>query len=222
MLVTGATRGIGRALVDTLAEGGHVVAGCGRSTELVDALAARHPAPHAFRAVDVSDARAVADWAAALADDGFVPDLLVANAALMNDLAPLWEVPADEFDRVLAVNVGGVANLVRAFVPRMIAAGRGTVVTLSSGWGRSTSPEVGPYCTTKHAVEGFSGSLAQELPRGLACVCLSPGVVDTDMLRKCLPDTASACDGPEAWAARNTSRLLALGPADNGKSLSFT
>jgi NAD(P)-dependent dehydrogenase (short-subunit alcohol dehydrogenase family) len=201
---------------------GHVVAGCGRSPDGIAELTAAHPAPHAFAQVDVADASSVETWAAALEADGFVPDLVLNNAALMNDLAPLWEVPAEEFARLLAVNVGGVAHVVRAFVPRMIERGRGVVVNLSSGWGRSTSPEVGPYCTTKHAVEGFSGSLAQELPAGLACVCLSPGVIDTEMLRKCLPGAARACDGPDAWAARNIDALLALGPRDNGRSMSVS
>ena len=207
--------------MDSLARRGHVVAGCGRSEDAVEALRAAHPAPHDFEVLDVSDAAAVEAWAARLADAGFVPDLVVNNAALMNTLAPTWEVDADEWQRMLAVNVGGVAHVVRAFVPAMIEAGRGVVVNLSSGWGRSTSPEVGPYCATKHAVEGLSGSLAQELPRGLACVALSPGVVDTEMLRQCLPDTAQVSDGPEAWAERNADALLALGVGENGRSLSL-
>ena len=104
----------------------------------------------------------------------------------------------------------------------MIRRGSGVIVNFSSGWGRSTSPDVGPYCTTKHAVEGFSGSLAHDLPEGLASVCLSPGVIDTEMLRKCLPDTARTTDGPGPWAKRNVDALLALGPADNGRSMSVT
>lgn len=205
-----------------LVERGHVVAGCGRSTEAIAELTAAHPSPHAFAALDVADDAAVEAWADALEDAGFVPDLVLNNAALMNDLAPLWDVPAEEFARLLAVNIGGVAHVVRAFVPRMIRRGTGVVVNLSSGWGRSTSPDVGPYCTTKHAVEGFSGSLAHDLPEGLASVCLSPGVIDTEMLRKCLPDTARVTDGPGPWAQRNVDALLALGPADNGRSMSVT
>lgn len=220
LLITGVTRGIGRALVDRFSEAGHTVVGCGRDEPSLAALRSHHGAPHRFDRVDVSDAEAVAAWAEALEASGLVPDLIVNNAALMNDLAPLWEVPADEFASLLAVNVAGIHHVVAAFVPRLIAAGRGVVVNLSSGWGRSTSPEVGPYCASKYAVEGYSGSLAQELPAGLACVALSPGVVDTDMLRKCLPDTASASDGPEAWSRRNAEFLLQLGPQHNGQSLS--
>ena len=63
------------------------------------------------------------------------------------------------------VNVKGVANVIRAFVPAMVAKKRGVIVNLSSGWGRSTAAEVAPYCATKYAIEGLTLSLAQELPR---------------------------------------------------------
>ena len=85
----------------------------------------------------------------------------------------------------MAVNVSGTLNVIRAFVPAMIAAGRGVIANLSSGWGRSTDALVGPYCASKYAIEGLTGSLAQELPRPLAAVAVSPGVIDTDMLRRC-------------------------------------
>jgi NAD(P)-dependent dehydrogenase (short-subunit alcohol dehydrogenase family) len=222
ILITGTTRGLGRALVPLLAERGHVLAGCGRSVAAITELTKVHPAPHNFSAVDIADDEAVERWAATLRAEGFVPDLVLNNAALMNDLAPLWGVSAEEFNRLLAVNVSGIANIVRTFLPGMISRKRGVVVNVSSGWGRSTSPEVGPYCTTKYAVEGYSGSLAQELPEGLACVLLNPGVIDTDMLRKCMPDVARECEGPDSWAARNVESLLALGPQDNGRRMSLS
>ena len=62
----------------------------------------------------------------------------------MNHPAPLWEVTPDEFARLMDVNVDGTVNVIRALVPAMIAAGRGVIANLSSGWGRSTSPEVAP------------------------------------------------------------------------------
>jgi NAD(P)-dependent dehydrogenase (short-subunit alcohol dehydrogenase family) len=91
---------------------------------------------------------------------------------------------------------------------------------MSSGWGRSTSPEVAPYCASKWAVEGLTQALAQELPSGLAAVAVSPGVVDTDMLRSCWADSAASCPSPEVWAKGATNFLLSLGAEHNGQSLS--
>ena len=219
VVVTGATRGLGRALVPRFAAGGHTVAGCGRSGSHVAELQAAFPAPHAFAAVDVRDVAAVEGWAQSVLAAHGPPDLLVNNAALMNTPAPLWEVPAAEFDAMIDVNVKGVANVIRAFAPAMVARGSGVIVNLSSGWGRSTAPEVAPYCATKYAVEGLTLALAQELPRGMAAVPLNPGVIDTDMLRQAWAGGASAYPKAEQWAGRAAPFLLALGPKDNGRSL---
>jgi NAD(P)-dependent dehydrogenase (short-subunit alcohol dehydrogenase family) len=146
--------------------------------------------------------------------------LLINNAALMNTPAPVWNVPAVEFDRLMAVNVNGTVNVIRHFVPAMVQRKKGVIVNFSSGWGRSTSPEVGPYCCSKWAIEGLTRSLAQELPAGMAAIPLNPGIIDTDMLRQCWSDEASAYESPNDWAKRAAPFLLALGAKDNGKSLS--
>jgi NAD(P)-dependent dehydrogenase (short-subunit alcohol dehydrogenase family) len=220
IVITGATRGLGRALVAQFATGGHTVVGCGRSRGHVAELKSTFPPPHEFAAVDVRDAAAVTAWATEVIARHGPPDLLVNNAALMNTPAPLWEVPADEFADVIDVNVKGVFHVIRAFVPAMVARGSGVVVNLSSGWGRSTSPEVAPYCATKYAVEGLTLALAQELPRGMAAVPLNPGVIDTDMLRHAWADGAAAYPKADAWAKRAAPFLLGLGAKDNGRSLS--
>jgi NAD(P)-dependent dehydrogenase (short-subunit alcohol dehydrogenase family) len=136
----------------------------------------------------------------------------------MNIPAPLWRVPAEEFAKVVAVNLTGVAHVIRAFVPAMVERGSGVIVNLSSGWGRSVSPEVGPYCATKWAVEGLTKALAAELPAGMAAVPLNPGVIDTEMLRACFADGAAAYPKPGAWAEEAAPFILGLGPADNGRS----
>ncbi len=148
-----------------------------------------------------------------------MPDLLINNAAVMNANAVLWQVPAEEFDRLIDVNVKGVANVLRCFVPAMIARGSGVLVNFSSAWGRSTSPEVAPYCASKFAVEGLTQALAQELPRGLSAVPLNPGIIDTDMLRGCFGDDAGRYPPADEWAERAVPFLLGLGRRDNGKSL---
>lgn len=219
IVLTGATRGMGRALVPRLINAGHTVVGCGRNADHIAELASRFPSPHLFTTVDVTDAGAVSEWARTTTKAVGPPDLLVNNAALMNTPAPLWEVPADEFDRLIAVNVCGVANVIRAFVPAMVARGSGVIVNLSSGWGRSTSAEVAPYCASKYAIEGLTLSLAQELPAGLAAVPLNPGVIDTDMLRQCWGSGASHYPTADEWATRAAPFLLKLSAKDNGKSL---
>jgi NAD(P)-dependent dehydrogenase (short-subunit alcohol dehydrogenase family) len=90
------------------------------------------------------------------------------------------------------------------------------IVNLSSGWGRSSAPEVAPYCATKWAIEGLTRALAQELPRGLAAVPVNPGVIDTDMLRSCFGASASDYPSPERWAQAAIPFLLQLGPKHNG------
>jgi NAD(P)-dependent dehydrogenase (short-subunit alcohol dehydrogenase family) len=219
IVVTGATRGLGRALVAEFAARGHTIWGCGRSTEGIAKLRAEFPAPHDWSVVDVADADAVDAWAKRLLASGSGPDLVLNNAALMNHLAPLWEVPAAEFNSLVDVNIKGVTAVIRAFVPAMVARRRGVIVNFSSGWGRSVSPEVAPYCMSKWAIEGLSKAMAEEVPSGMAVVPLNPGVIDTDMLRLCWGDGAGSYAGPETWARSAAPFLLGLGPKDNGRSV---
>ncbi|HEY1792861.1 MAG TPA: SDR family oxidoreductase [Opitutaceae bacterium] len=220
VVITGVTRGIGRALAEWCIANGHAVAGCGRTGPAIFDLRFTHPEPHSFDAVDVTQPVKVTLWAERVLGAMGAPDILVNNAGLMNRPAPLWKVPAEEFGKVVAVNIAGVHNVLRAFVPAMVERGRGVIVNLSSGWGRSVSPEVAPYCATKWAIEGLTKALAEELPEGMAAVPLNPGVIDTDMLRACWADAASAYPKPEEWAKRAGPFILGLGPKDNGRSLS--
>jgi NAD(P)-dependent dehydrogenase (short-subunit alcohol dehydrogenase family) len=220
IVLTGVSRGLGLALAHGFIRLGHTVAGCARSAEAIGKLRECHGAPHTFDAVDVVDDEQVKSWAKRVLTTHKAPDLLVNNAAVINRNERLWEVPAGEFSTVIDVNIKGVANVIRHFVPAMIARARGVIVNFSSGWGRSTSPEVAPYCATKWAIEGLTRSLAQELPKGLSAVPLNPGIIDTDMLRSCFGDEAESYPSPERWAERAVPFLLGLGPKDNGKALS--
>ncbi|HYC69711.1 MAG TPA: SDR family oxidoreductase [Opitutaceae bacterium] len=219
IVITGVTRGLGRALAEWYIANGHTVIGCGRSAEVLE-LRFTHPAPHDFAAVDVAQEVKVSMWAEKVIGAHGPPDILINNAALMNTPAPLWQVPAREFDALIDVNIKGVANVIRHFVPAMVARGSGVIVNLSSGWGRSTSPEVAPYCASKFAIEGLSQALAQELPAGMACVPLNPGVIDTDMLRQAWSDGASAYPKAGTWAETAAPFILKLGAKHNGRSTS--
>ena len=220
VVVTGVTRGIGRALTDRLVELGHTVIGCGRSQSRVEELMSAYGEPHQFAVGDVARWPEVEAWAANVLSEMRPPDLLVNNAGVINQNAPLWEVSAEEFSKVLDTNVDGTANVIRAFLPAMIDSGRGIIVNMSSGWGRSTAPEVAPYCASEWAVEGLTQALSQELPAGLAAVAVSPGVVDTAMLRSCWGESAAASPSPETWAIGATDFLLSLTTGHNGESLS--
>lgn len=220
IVITGISRGCGRALSEFYLARGHRVAGCARSAAAVEELRRAHGPLHRFDAVDVSDDAAVRVWACDLLGHFGPPDLLVNNAAVIAANAPLWDIPVHEFDRVIDVNIKGTAHVLRHFLPAMIHRGSGVVVNLSSGWGRSTSPEVSAYCASKWAIEGLTRALAQELPPGLAAVALNPGIINTEMLQSCFgEENASAYPSATQWAEAAGPYLLSLGPADNGQAL---
>ena len=219
-VITGVTRGLGRAMAEAFAQHGETVAGCGRSAKASGQLSATLGEPHRVSVGDVTDDGAVAAWAQDVIQKLGPPDWLLNNAAIINRNAPLWRVPAKEFSDVIDVNIKGVTNVIRHFVPAMIERGSGVIVNFSSGWGRSTDAEVAPYCATKWAIEGLTQALAQELPPGLAAVPLNPGIIDTDMLRSCFGGSSSAYPAPQQWAKRALPFLLKLGPRDNGRPLS--
>jgi NAD(P)-dependent dehydrogenase (short-subunit alcohol dehydrogenase family) len=220
VLITGVTRGLGRAMAERLIELGHTVLGCGRSRSAIAQLRSRYAAPHDFEVVDVADHRQVQGWATRLLKSHCAPDLLLNNAAVINRSAPLWEVSAEEFDSIIDINIKGVTNVLRCFLPAMIARKSGVVVNFSSGWGRSTAPEVAPYCATKYAIEGLTLALAEELPKDMAAIPLNPGIIDTDMLRISFGSSAGSYPDADEWSKRAVPFLLQLGPKDNGKSLS--
>ncbi len=220
IVITGISRGCGRALAEYYLSLGYRVAGCARSHEIVDELLAEHGPLHHFATVDVSEDEAVRLWACDVLGHFGAPDLLVNNAAVITGRAPLWEIPAREFDEIIDVNIKGTSHVLRHFLPAMIHRGSGTVVNFSSGWGRSTSPDVSAYCTSKWAIEGMTQALAQELPQGLAAIALNPGIINTEMLQTCLgPESAAQYPSAPEWALSAGPYLLGLGPMDNGQAL---
>ncbi len=219
IVVTGVSRGLGRALVEPLSSAGHVIAGCARNSGSIQELRSTFGSPHCFDTVDVAQESEVRAWAEAILAQVGPPDLLINNAALINANAPLWEVPTEEFSNVIDVNIKGIFHVMKAFLPAMMERQQGVVVNLSSGWGRTASAEVAPYCATKWAVEGLTQSLALELPSGVAAVPVNPGIIDTEMLQSCFGSGASAYPSPDQWATRAVPFLLSLSAKDNGRPL---
>jgi NAD(P)-dependent dehydrogenase (short-subunit alcohol dehydrogenase family) len=198
---------------------GWKVAGGARTAEALQELKKELFTEYFLQPFDVTIPADVDAFAEQVVRNLGVPDLLINNAGLINKSAPLTQVSPEEFSSVLAVNLGGVHNMIRAFVPIMERKEIGVIANFSSYWGQSTAPEVGPYCATKWGVEGLTRSLAQELPRGLATVAFNPGVIDTDMLRSCFGESAGGHEKPDTWAKHAVDRLESLGPADNGKTI---
>ncbi|MGQ4646506.1 SDR family NAD(P)-dependent oxidoreductase [Lyngbya aestuarii] len=219
IVITGVSRGLGRVMAEGLSQLGHTVLGCARSETGIEKLKQQFGSPHNFTALDVADEAQVKAWAQRLLSEYDAPDLLINNAAIINQLAPLWEIPSDDFSRLIDINIKGVANVLRHFVPAMIDKGSGVIVNLSSGWGRSTSPQVSSYCTSKWAIEGMTRSLAQELPKGMAAIPLSPGIIHTDMLEVCYPEDAASYTSLTDWKEKAVPFLLQLSPSDNGMPL---
>jgi NAD(P)-dependent dehydrogenase (short-subunit alcohol dehydrogenase family) len=219
IVITGVTRGLGRALAEGFATRGHTVAGCGRTSGSIEELTRQLGERHLFRVLDVRHDASVRAWAEHVLARLGAPDLLINNAGVTSRTARLWEIPADECDEVIDIQIKGMINVIRHFVPAMIARGSGVIVNVSSGLGRSTTACAAPYCAAKWAVEGLTRSLAQELPRGLAAIPLAPGVIDTFLLRRLFGESAARFTTPEKWAEKSIPFLLGLGPRKNGKPL---
>jgi len=170
-LVTGATRGIGRAIATDLGRTHHVVVH-GRSPEAVTAL--------------VADLPSASPWVAELTDDEVAApsldrlDVLVHSAGVIGgrDVA---DTPAAEWRRVLDVNVVAVAEVTRQLLPALRAA-RGTVVTINSGAGFTAGAGGGVYAASKFAARALADALREEeRPHGVRVSSVHPGRVDTDM-----------------------------------------
>ena len=218
VLITGCSRGLGRAMVSEFIARGWTVAGCARDAAAVKDLATSHP-DHFFRTCDVSSDPAVAAFCRDLIESLGPPDLVLNNAAVINRNAPLWEVPAADFDRVIDINIKGPANVMRHVLPPMLRRGGGVIVNFSSGWGRGTDAEVAPYCATKWAIEGLSQAAAQDTGGKVAIIPLNPGIIDTAMLRSCFGAGAGGYPSPEEWAKAAVPFLAGLGKKDNGRPL---
>ena len=181
VLITGASRGIGRATAVRLAMEYDVVA-VARSEEELDALAAEiGEMGGRCRTItlDVADPRAVAE---ALADVD--ADVLVNNAGVMSQ-KPFLELTSEEWHRMVDVNFNALYHVTRAVLPGMVERGHGHVVTVGSIAGRSAFAGGTCYAATKHAVMGFAESLLFEVrDRGVKVSVVNPGSVDTALSPK--------------------------------------
>ena len=220
VIITGVTQGLGRAMVDRFHELGWNIYGCGRSKDKIEELKKQYSKIHDFQVIDVSDSQQVNNWANYILNRHTAPDMIINNASIVNQNAQLWKITAQEFENVMNVNVNGVVNVIRAFVPAMVARKEGIIINMSSSWGREGEAELAPYCASKFAIEGITKSMALELPHGMAVVALDPGgSISTPMLKSCAPQYINESPTPETWSHKAIEYILNITIDKNGDSL---
>ncbi|MCO5570854.1 hypothetical protein L7F22_024582 [Adiantum nelumboides] len=219
VVITGVSGGLGRALALELAQRGYTLVGCGRSEEKLLDLekTLSGGSKHLLKKVDVTSDSSVKEFAQTTLETKGAPAIVINFAGVINRNGKIWELSAAEFDAVMDVNVKGVANVMRHFLPLM--AKQGMFVNITSGWGRIGAADVAPYCASKWAIEGLTQAVAKEVPQGVTVVALNPGVINTDMLVSCFGPQAALYQSPDTWAPIAADAILNLTAADNGASL---
>ena len=184
-IVTGGSRGIGRAIVHTLAAAGMEVIFTYRDNTkaAAETMAAASGGKVTAEALDVRDSSACAALAEKVADRAGRIDLLVNNAGVIRD-NPLTAFEDDDVRVVLETNVNGTFNMTRAVLPYMISQRSGKIVNLSSVSGEKGGRGQTNYAASKGAIDAFTRSLAVEVaPRGITVNAVAPGVIETEMSR---------------------------------------
>ena len=184
-VVTGGSSGIGLATAKALARAGARLVLVARAAARLEAAArevgqdAGSHAPVLALPCDVSDPEAVCVLAERVRQAAGTPDILVNNAGI-GHWAPVVALPLERIRSVLEVNFFGAVHCTKAFLPAMLARGQGTVIFVSSGFGAMPFPNTAAYCASKHALNGFAGSLRAEVePLGVDVLLVLPGVTRT-------------------------------------------
>lgn len=195
-LITGSSRGIGRAEAITLARDGYAVCvNCvereDKAQELVDMLRSNGCETMWYKA-DVSDSTAVKQMVAAIEEKLGAVTLLVNNAGIAKQCL-FQDMTEDYWRHIFDVNLNGAFNTIQAVLPNMLHEHSGCIINTSSIWGQHGASCEVAYSATKHAIIGLTRSLAQELaPTNIRVNCVAPGVIDTDMVQVLGEETLAA------------------------------
>lgn len=220
IVITGASRGLGRALAERFGTEGARLALCARSSKDLDAV--RHDlAGRGFDVLalpcDVSNSQqAEAFTERVLTAWGHV-DILVNNASMLGQRVPVAEYPIKDWDEVIQTNVHGAFFLSRLLIPSMMKRGAGAILNVSSSVGRSGRKHWGAYAVSKFALEGFTQVLAEELkPFNIRVNSINPGPMATDMRRLAYPqEDPSTLRTPE-----QLTEVFVYLASDDGKGIS--
>jgi 3-oxoacyl-[acyl-carrier protein] reductase len=184
-IVTGAARGIGRAIAERFSsEGAQVMIAD------IDDVAAQNAAGELGAQVIAQrlDVTSETSWNAVIeranSEWGKI-DILVNNAGIAGRSATVWEYTVEEWNQVIAIDLTGVFLGCRAVVPSMIAEGSGRIINISSGAGKEGNPNAGAYSSAKAGVIGLTKSLAKEVAtKGILVNAITPGPMDTEILKQ--------------------------------------
>lgn len=199
VVITGGSRGIGRAAALKFAAAGYRVAVIYRSDDnaaetLIDELKMAGTDAESYKC-DVASYSQVADTAALIMQRFGKVDVLVNNAGIAQ-IKLLIDQTEEDWDRIMDVNAKGVFNCCRHFLPDMLSRKSGRIINVSSMWGISGASCEVAYSASKAAVIGFTKALAQETgPSGVTVNCVAPGVIDTEMnAALSMDDMRALCD----------------------------
>lgn len=191
VVITGASRGLGRALAERFAAEGARLALCSRSgpaLEAVRASLAERRADVLAATCDISDSHQTTAFAERVLSTWGHVDVLINNASMLGPRVAVSEYPVKEWDEVIQTNVNGLFFLTRLVVPTMMSRGAGAVINVSSSVGRAGRRHWGAYAVSKFALEGFTQVLADELkPFNIRVNSVNPGPMATDMRHEAFP-----------------------------------
>ena len=212
-LVTGSSRGIGRAIAHRLAQLGAAVSLCGRNqqslTRTAEELRSMGVSVQAQTA-DVTHAGEIASLVEAT-EKTLGPITILVNNAGMGDFGPIQEKTEQEWDLVLNTNLKSVFLVSRAVVPAMIRRGHGDIINISSLAGRNTFAGGGIYCASKWGLQGLSGCMAEDLRgHGIRVSVICPGSVATDFAGRAPKDPRKALTAEDV--AHAVGMVAAQGP----------
>lgn len=213
IVISGGSKGLGRSLSEFLVKEGHSVYACGRTQDL------DFEPTYKYTSLDICNYQEVKNWGDKIVSEVGAPDLIIHNAALINELKVLEQIPPEEYKALIEVNVTGVLNLTSVLISAMKARKKGGVIGISSYWGREGAKSVVPYCASKFAVEGICQSLALELDKPMFSVPLNPGIIDTEMLYRCFGDHSHEYPSSDEWAEKAGPFILSLSRRHNGESM---